>query len=231
MNRYLVTLVAVAGLLIGGCATPPQAPVNFAPAALADANSKVGVVMTVVAKPDTSFPGASCLLCIAAASAMHSSLTDATRTWATEDIAGFGKGLADKMLLRGMKVTYFPAPVNLQQLPDAKAEGPNKARKDFSPLKAQLGVDRLVVINVRFSGVTRSFSAYFPTSEPQAIVSGEAFMVNLNDNVYEWFEPFEILRRAEGKWDEPPKYPGLANAYFQAIEAARDRLYLPVAKP
>jgi hypothetical protein len=33
-----------------------------------------------------------------------------------------------------------------------------------------------------------------------------------------------IIKAAEGNWDEPPKFPGMTNAYFQTIELARDRL-------
>lgn len=231
MYRSLLVAVVAAGLLLAGCATPPQAPINLSPAAMSDTSSKVAVMMSPVPKPDTSFPGANCLLCVAAASAMHSGMTDEVRSWPTEDISSYGKGLADRLGQRNLKVDLHNTPLDLEKLPELKSDTPNKARRNFALLKTQLGADRLLMINVKFVGVTRPFSAYFPAGEPQAIISGEAYMVNLNDNALEWFEPFQVVRRAEGKWDEPPKYPGLANAFFQAIEGARDQISKPFAKP
>jgi hypothetical protein len=29
---------------------------------------------------------------------------------------------------------------------------------------------------------------------------------------------------AQGEWDEPPKFPGLTTAYYQAIELAKDKI-------
>jgi hypothetical protein len=52
-------------------------------------------------------------------------------------------------------------------------------------------------------------------------------VVNLKTNAYEWFMPVNILKSAEQKWDEPPKYPGLTNAYFQALELGRDSFLKP----
>ena len=60
--RMIWPLLAAVQLL--GCASSPQLPVSFTDNAL---SGRVGVVMTALPKVDTSFPGASCLLCLAAA--------------------------------------------------------------------------------------------------------------------------------------------------------------------
>ena len=39
-----------------------------------------------------------------------------------------------------------------------------------------------------------------------------------------------VARGTEGTWDEPPKFPGLTNAYYQALETAMDTVKKPFAK-
>ena len=39
-----------------------------------------------------------------------------------------------------------------------------------------------------------------------------------------------IARSSEGPWDEPPKFPGLSNAYFQTVELGRDTFLQPFGK-
>jgi hypothetical protein len=36
-----------------------------------------------------------------------------------------------------------------------------------------------------------------------------------------------VYQNSDGPWDEPPKYPGMTNAYFSALETARDRFLEP----
>jgi hypothetical protein len=31
-----------------------------------------------------------------------------------------------------------------------------------------------------------------------------------------------VQKATDGDWDEPPKFPGLTNAYFQAVEQFKD---------
>ena len=77
--------------------------------------------------------------------------------------------------------------------------------------------------------MSRPYSAYVPTGEPKAIVSGSVYLVNLSTNTYEWLMPFSVDKSAEGAWDEPPKFPGLTNAYFQVLEMVADRIQSPLA--
>jgi len=54
-------------------------------------------------------------------------------------------------------------------------------------------------------------------------------MVDLTSNAYDWYMPLNVLKSADGRWDEPPKFPGLTNAYFQALEESKDQLLRPWA--
>ena len=35
------------------------------------------------------------------------------------------------------------------------------------------------------------------------------------------------MRNADGAWDEPAKFPGLTNAYFQVVELGKDEVLRP----
>jgi hypothetical protein len=120
--------------------------------------------------------------------------------------------------------------IDIGTLDNYGATGPNVAKKNFSLLQKKYNVDRLLVINVTAVGFIRTYSAYFPTSDPKAVLEGSGFIVNLKNNTYEWYLPVSIIRAADGTWDEPPKFPGLTNAYFQTLELGKDTLLRPFSK-
>jgi hypothetical protein len=223
----LIAILSFAALL-AGCAAPIQQPVPMYPTALKTQGTKVGVAMSTLPKVDTNFPGASCLLCLAAASMANSSLTKHSQTLPSSDLNRVRGELANILRKKGHEVVMIPESVKLDNLPKLDAV-PNKARQDFSSLRKQYGIDKLVVIEIAELGFTRSYSAYIPTSDPKAVVSGKAYLVNLADNSYEWYQPVRVEKSANGAWDEAPAYPGLSNAYFQAIEGAYDILTQPFA--
>jgi hypothetical protein len=102
------------------------------------------------------------------------------------------------------------------------SEVPNTARKDFSALKKKHNLDKILVINISSLGIWRNYSAYIPNGDPKAVVKGQGYLVNLKSNTYDWYQPVDVAKSAGGKWDEEPKFPGLTNAYFQAIELGKD---------
>ena len=137
--------------------------------------------------------------------------------------------VADLIRKRGGTPTVIAEELKLDALPDAQAKGANIAAKDFSALKKRYDVDKLLVINITALGVERGYSAYVPTGPPNGILQGEAYLVNLSSNAYEWFHRVRVVRGADGgNWDEPPKFPGLTNAYFQALETGKDEFKRPL---
>ncbi|MBL8514144.1 MAG: hypothetical protein JNJ55_09170 [Betaproteobacteria bacterium] len=164
---------------------------------------------------------------MAAASLANNKLTTHVRTLPSDDLVGVKQTIADQLRKKGAQVKIIDEKFVLGDLPSWRAEGPDIARKDYSSFRAKYDIDKLVVVNYYMVGMTRSYSAYFPTSTPRATVSGIGYMVNLADNKYDWYEPLAVSRAAEGEWDEPPNFPGLTNAYFQAIEMAKDNLTKP----
>lgn len=219
--------VAVLGILLSGCASVPQAPVQLAPNALASTAGRVGVVMKALPTVDTHLLGADCLLCIAAASIANSALTTHTRTLPYEDLPKLKNDVADLMRKKGINVTVIAENLDIDALSDFNGKGPNIAKKDFSPLQKKYNIDKLAVIDIRKMGMLRTYSSYFPTSDPKAVLQGVGYIVNLSNNTYEWYLPVNVTKSADKNWDEPPKFPGLTNAYFQALELGKDKFLQP----
>jgi len=225
-TAFAVALLAIAALL-GGCAGTPQLPVAVSQDFLAAKGTRVGVAMTPLPTVDTYLPGADCLLCMAAASLMNSSLTAHVKTLPHEDLPPLKADIAALLRSKGLDATVVDKPIDLNALPDFSSKEPNFAAKDFSSLKSQLNVDRLLVIDISALGAWRTYSAYIPTSDPKAVLRGTGYIVNLSNNALDWYLPVNILKSAEQSWDEPPKFPGLTNAYFQAIEIGKDTFKQP----
>lgn len=215
-----------AALLLTGCAGAPQLAVPFSAKSVEGSTNRVAVVMTKLPVVDTQFPGAGCLLCLAAASVANSELTKHTKTLSYEDFPQLKEQVANALRKKGAVVTVIAEPLDISSLASSNG-GVNVAPKDFASLREKFQADKLVVIDIREMGFARTYSAYFPTSEPKANISGTSFMVNLKDNSYEWFAPLAVMKGSE-KWDEPPKYPGLTNAYYQALEQAKDDITKPL---
>lgn len=212
---------------LAGCATQVQVPVPMANEAIKADSGRIGVAMTALPKVDTSFPGAGCLLCIGVASLAHTQLTKATQALPLEDLPMLKELVAERLRKRGAQAIVINEPLDIDQLESNPQSGPNLSAKDFRPLAKKLGVDRLVVIQITEIGISRSYAAYIPTADPKAIVKGFGFMINLGDNKYDWHMTADNQRAADGTWDEPPKYPGLSNAYFQVLEMSKDRFLGP----
>jgi hypothetical protein len=219
--------IAALAILMGGCVTPPQTPISLNSTALDTKSGKMGVAMSTMPKLDTHLPGAGCLLCLAAASMANASLTTHTRTLPTDDLASIKNEVVALLKKKGVDVVTVQEDLDFEKLSNFSAKGPGVAEKDFSSLKKKYNIDRLLVLQVKDLGMLRTYSAYFPTSDPKGWFNGFGYIVNLSNNTYEWYEPINIAKSADGKWDEPPKFPGLTNAYFQALQLAKDQFTKP----
>ena len=194
--RMIWPLLAAVQLL--GCASSPQLPVSFTDNAL---SGRVGVVMTALPKVDTSFPGASCLLCLAAASTANSSLTKHTHLLNADDLLTLKDGIAGRLRKKGIDATVIAESLNVKQLKDFTGGGVNVAKKDFRDLKDKYKVDHLVVIDIASLGFVRNYSAYFSTGDPAAQLTGTVSVVNLSTNAYDFYAQIDEFKGAEGNWD------------------------------
>ena len=231
MKNAIRLTVAASILALGGCATAPQQPIAFHQDAFNKGQpSKIGVVMTPIPKVDTYLPGAGCLLCYAAAAAANSTLNSYSHTLPVEDLPNLKKQVADVLVKRGLDAVVIDEPLDVKKLPRAHAEGPNLARQDFTALKAKYHVDKLLVIDVELLGFVRTYASYIPTSDPKAEFNGLGYIVDLNTNAFDWYNPVSIVKSSDGQWKEPPKFPGLTNAYFQTLELGKDGFVKPLAQ-
>ncbi len=220
--RNLLAGIAVA-MSLAACQTTPQYPIALSKDKLAAQKGRVAVAIHAT-KPDLYLPGASCLLCIGVATAANSSLNTYSKTLNTDEMLAVKTELVELLRKKGVDAVALDGQIDLYKLPDLKL-GVNMATKDYT--SAAKGFDHLIVVNVQQLGFVRNYAAYVPTSDAKATVSGFAFMVDLKTNAYEWFDQVQILRSADGAWDEGGSFPGLTNAYFQAIEQAKDRMKAP----
>jgi hypothetical protein len=223
--RNLLAGIAVS-LSLAACQTAPQNPIALTKASLAAQKGRVAVAMRTPAT-DLYLPGANCLLCMAAATVANSSLNTYAKTMKADELIQVRSEIVEMMRKKGIDAVAIDGQLDLDKLPDLNL-GPNMATKDYTSVAK--GFDHLVVINVQQLGFVRNYAAYIPTSDARATVQGFAFMVNLKTNAYEWFDHVQITRSADGAWNEAPAFPGLTNAYFQAIEQAKDRVKAPFAE-
>lgn len=226
MNIRTFVSVAAALVVTAGCMTPPQNNLGLSPSAVAG-TGKIGVMMTPIPKPDTVFPGANCLLCYATAAALNSSLTSHTQKLPPEGLPELKTRLADMLQKKGATPVVIDDELKLDALPDAGGEVPNVARKDFSGLRKKYAVDKVLVVEIDQLAISRTFASYIPTGVPRAEFKAKGYLVNLSNNSYEWYQTVSQSAVANGAWDESPNYPGLTNAYFQALELGKDELVAP----
>lgn len=221
-------LAAAAAAFLTGCATPPQAAVSMPYRPFAEPGLRIGVAMSRLPKVDTSFPGAEWPLCHAAAALANAKLTAHTRTLPADDLAGLKDDIAEVLKRKGQVAVVINEPIAVEQLPKTNSTVRNAAGRDYSSLQARYQLDKLLVVEVTEVGITRPYSSYIATGEPKGIVSAKTYMVDFMDNSYEWYVPVLQYKSAQGNWDEAPAFPGLSNAYFQAIEAARQAILQPL---
>ena len=193
-----------------------------------DPPTRIGVAMTAVPRLTILTPGvsANCIPCVIAAEAPLLPIKKHLDTLPSQGLAKLKAEIAELLRRNGMDPVVIAEDVDLDALPKFATRSRKVASRDFSSLKQKHGVDKLAVVEIVRVGLTRSYSAYIPyvpMSAPKATFYGHGYIVNLSDNAYEINLPVSVTTAVEyGDWDEPPKYPGMTNAYFQTLEMARD---------
>lgn len=212
-------LLLVTALYLTGCVAT-QKPIAMKENYLQSSSKKIGVIFTDLPKPDVHLPGAGCLLCIVVAEAANSELSDHVEKLQSEELKPVKEQLLTKLRGKGLKVMALSE--KLDNLPDFDDVKEGVADKDYRSFAAKYGISHLMVIKINAVGMERKYSNYIPTSDPNATVQGVGYLVDLKDNSYKWYKHIKVLKGAVGNWDEPPAFPSLTNAYYQALESSKD---------
>ncbi|PCK07130.1 MAG: hypothetical protein COA42_15965 [Alteromonadaceae bacterium] len=222
MKRVLSLFLVLTLPLFVGCAVTPQYNVSFDEQVWENKEQKVGVYVSAIPKIRSQVPGAGCLLCLATASAIHAPIAKHIKTQSTEDLQSVKAELIAKLRDKGMDLVVIEDEIDLRKIKNNKVKGENVAKKDYSAFGTKYGIDRLFVLDITYVGSVRNFANYIPVGDPFVSISGTMYLVNTTTNTYEMYEAINIQKFAEGKWKEAPNYPGLTNAFYTAIELAKD---------
>ena len=226
-NKLFFTLILL--LFLSGCSTMNQHPVALDTELLNNSQARIGVVVSTLPDTNTVFPGASCLLCLAAASAFNSELSAFSKTLSTDELGALKGDIANLFKTQDIDTLVVEEFVEISELPKTKKLGEGFSKRDFSSYAERHQLDRLIVVDIHSAGIVRAYTSYVPAGPPNARVSGKVYMVDLTTHKYDWYLPIDMNLSAEGEWDEPPTYPGLTNAYYQLIEDLRDQILDPLS--
>lgn len=225
MKKITISALAMIIVAITGCAGTPQKPIALSQHFYSSNDNKViGIYMDELPKADTHIVGAACLLCYGIASLANSSLTSHIQTLSTTDMIGIDKTIAKLVSERGVTTNIINNAINLEELKKFSSKEKDFAKQDYRPLRASLGVYKLIVVDVAKIGAYRPYSGYIPTGDPAGVVTGKTYTIDLATNKYELYEDIDIKVNSQGEWDEPPSFPGISNAYYQAIEMAKEKI-------
>ncbi len=230
-----VKLPLWAGLLLAtflsGCTSFQQTPLELDPQSLHASRGKIGVTMTAVPTPSVAVQGADCVLCILLAKQMMSLVSKQAETLPVDDLKQLKTDVVARLLARGLDAVAIEEDFDWKQYPEVEKKVPGIATHDLRDLQRRNGIDQLVLLQVFHLGFHRKYAAYFPSSDPVAQVAGLGMMIQLDSGQLTWYQDVLVRKEARGDWDEQPDYPGLTNAYFQAVEAARDAFLQPFPLP
>lgn len=226
--KPILAFVTICVLFLSGCAGKVISPIPYDASALVHQEEVIGIVSTRLPDTDMIYPGASCLLCLGAAAAMNSTLSSYAETLDASELEGIKKEIAESLEAQGKNVKLINYPLDVKVLKDFSSEAPNTALKDYTTYAKQAGVQHLVVIDFSYLGFQRNYASYIPSSDPFAKVVGKTLFVDGENNTLYWYLPLDIEVSSQGEWDEPEDFPGLTNAFYQALAIAKEQIVTPI---
>lgn len=227
MKIISTIIVLIFTALVAGCAGTPQQPVYISENFWQSPDKKIGIIMSEVPAADVHLPGAACLLCIAVAEAANSSISKQVKDFSTESLHELPKSLAETLDKNHIPYVVIEEQIKVSALPKLSSKVPNTPKKDFSAFQSEHGITHLLVVDISLIGITRSYANYIPTSDPKGSFQAASYLVDLSNNTYTWYKPVSIQKSVVDGWDEPPTFPGLTNAYYQAIELGKEAILEP----
>lgn len=230
MKRMFGIVFACLSIFLVGCAATPDEPVALEPGTWSQSVSKVVLFAEDVPEPSVQTPGAGCLLCLATARAVVSSITEHFETLSSEELKDLPTELT-RLLEAHDIVVVSGETQDLKSLPKNKGKKPGQTSKDYSGLAQRYDASHVLVMEIFNLGAVRNFSSYVPTGAPVGVVRGQVSLIDSATNQYLWYLALDVTVNASGQWDEPPTYPGLTNAFYQAMAMAKEKVLKPLASP
>lgn len=228
--KNIATLVVITlSALLVACVGTPQQPVAISESFWQGSEKKVGIVMSAIPTADVHLPGAACLLCIAVAEAANSSISKQVESFSTDSLDELPSVLGETLDKKQIPFVFIEEPVEVTSLPKFSSKEANIAKRNFSEYKSKYNITHLLVVDIQQVGIIRNYANYVATSDPQGVFQASSYLVDLANNAYTWYKPVAIRKSVADGWDEPPAFPGLTNAYYQAIELGKESIITPLA--
>jgi len=205
-----------------GCASIPQSNVPFSSESIKQ-GATIGVVFTKIPDNTSVYPGADCLLCLAAAATANSKISKHVKSLDYDTFNTLKDDLKKGFESKGFKTVLIDKELNLKSLPKQKGNPDlDLAKRNFNSFKKNKGIDYLYVLDLARVGFHRPYGAYIPKGDPSAQVVGKAYLIDTSTSSYVWYKQIQVTKFSESRWKEPPNFPGLTNAFYQALESAKD---------
>lgn len=121
--------------------------------------------------------------------------------------------LAAQLQARGFAAKVINSIPDRKILPDFNGSASTEgfAKKDYRSLN-NLGVQRLLVVDVTQVGTIRAYYGFIPIGAPKATFTARAQLIDLADNRILWDKLIVTNRPLPDPWDQAPDYPNLSGA-------------------
>lgn len=229
--RQLLPGLSILPLLwLTGCASVQQ-PLPLEETFWSEKQEVIGVAIAELPKPGSVLGGQQGLLDLAINTGVTSGMRAKVETWDITSLHGTPEKVVAQLQVLGYQAKPLAQPLTLADLPEIKGTKLGYSKINFSPLKEQEGIDKLVLFTVSAAGTYRTYYSIVPTSDPIAQVGATVQVIDLDDNRLLFHKPLAITRAADGDWDESPDYPNLSNAFYQALDEIQQQFISPFQAP
>ena len=223
-------LILFLALSLSGCITVTP---NFAVKQQfwSDKSKKIGVVIGDMPQPKAHKGGNQGLLDIAINDANASDLDAHLQSLDVSKISTVAVKITKYLKSKGLSVKHIKNNLDLKSLKPFEAENDDAKKiyypsEDYRSLKAQYGVDKLIVINIVRVGTIRDYYGFVPLGEPSGLSHLGGYAVNLSNNQLEWKQTvIHQTPHNSTDWDTPPQFDSLTKAMYTAFNQSKSMLF------
>ena len=218
--KFISIFVAI--LAISGCATPNVTlPESF----WQDHQQKIVVANGTIPKPELyqqgQVAGGEMLINRMISDQFQQYLSH----YSLKSIADIRTTFTTQLKEHQMNAHVYERPIDIKKLHSTHGKEVKQfASKDFTPLVAQVGKNKLLIVSVDAVGATRRYYSLIPLGAPKAMCVLNGKLVDLRDNRVLWRYKSKVVLAVEGNWNQPPNYVAFSKTLEQAISLAKQEL-------